>query len=112
MSRLFPVLLAIAVLAGLFANSVRAEGTEFTLVLRNHQFEPASLTVPAGQKITLIVRNEDATKEEFESHDLKIEKVVGGKAMIRVMVGPLKPGDYRFVGEYHEDSAKGVLTAR
>lgn len=104
--------LAAILLAGAFAVPAFAADTEFTLVLRNHQFEPASLTVPAGQKLTLVVRNEDATKEEFESHDLKIEKVVGGKATIRVMIGPLKPGEYRFVGEYHEDSARGMLIAR
>jgi plastocyanin len=105
-------LLFVAALATLFAGPARAEEAEFTLVLRNHLFEPASLEVPAGQKFILVVRNEDAAKEEFESHDLKLEKVVAGKGTIRLKVGPLRPGEYRFVGEYHEDSAKGVLVAK
>ncbi|HET9619143.1 MAG TPA: cupredoxin domain-containing protein, partial [Pseudolabrys sp.] len=53
----------------------------------------------------------DATPEEFESHALKIEKVVVGNAKGVVRIGPLKAGKYPFVGEYHEDTAKGVIVA-
>lgn len=99
---------------GLTPTLVRADETaqEVTLVLRNHRFEPERLTVPAGSKLILVLRNEDNTPEELESHDLKIEKVVAANKSIRVHLGPLKPGDYKFVGEYHEDTAKGVLIAQ
>lgn len=38
-----------------------------SLVIRNHRFEPAELKVPAGKKIKLLVLNQDASIEEFES---------------------------------------------
>ncbi len=90
----------------------RAEDPGFTIIIKDHKFEPSRLEVPAGQKIQLLVKNMDATAEEFESADLKREKVIApGKEAI-IYVGPLKPGTYRFVGEYHEDTAKGELVAK
>ena len=49
---------------------------------------------------------------EFESHELNREKIVTGKGKITVFVGPLKPGKYPFFGEFHMDTAQGVLIAR
>jgi len=49
--------------------------------------------------------------EEFESHDLKIEKVIAGGTSGTVRLRPLDPGRYPFVGEYHEDTAKGVIVS-
>lgn len=88
-----------------------AAESEFTLVIRNHRFEPSELRVPAGKKIRIVVDNRDATSEEFESRELDREKVVPGHTRLPVYVGPLAPGRYRFVGEFHERTAKGVLIA-
>lgn len=89
-----------------------AAETEFALIIKNHAFEPDTLIVPAGERIKLVVKNEDGTREEFESEELHIEKIVGGGKSITVFIGPLKPGTYEFVGEFHEDSAKGKLIAQ
>ena len=86
-----------------------AETGEFKLVIQNHQFVPAEIKVPAGQKIKLIVENKDASAEEFESYELNREKVVSGNATITVFVGPLDKGRYAFFGDFHQDSAQGVL---
>ena len=79
------------------------------LVIKNHQFEPVELKVPAGQRVKLILHNQDSTPEEFESHDLNREKIVPPGAKASIFIGPLKAGRYAFVGEYHEASAKGVV---
>lgn len=92
--------------------SARAEDNTFTLTIKDHVFTPATIEVPAGQRIKLVVVNEDSTTEEFESKILHIEKLVGGNKTITVLVGPLDPGTYEFVGEFHEDSAKGTLVAK
>src|ERR1044072_6062258 len=86
-----------------------ASAQEFSLVIRDHRFEPAEIKIPAGKRVAITVANEDATPEEFESSALKVEKVIAGKSKATVRVGPLKPGRYEFVGEYHADTAKGVL---
>jgi plastocyanin len=82
---------------------------EYTLVLKNHVYQPSELKVPAGTKFKIIVRNEDATPEEFESTDFSREKIVLPNSSITVYVGPLKAGTYGFFGDFHQDSAKGRL---
>jgi hypothetical protein len=67
--------------------------------------------VPAGKKLKVVIQNQDATAEEFDSHALNREKVVPGKSTASVFIGPLKPGRYPFVGEFHEATAKGVVIA-
>lgn len=88
-----------------------AEAPEFRILIKDHRFEPAELRVPAAAKLMLVIDNQDATPEEFESHDLHREKVISGKRSARIPVGPLQPGTYKFFGEFHEDTAQGVLIA-
>ena len=104
------LLLVFGLLVG--AAPAAAEDPEVRIVIREHKFEPAEVTVPAGKKIKLVIDNQDATAEEFESHELNREKVVPPKKQVSVFVGPLKPGRYPFFGDYHKDSAKGVLIAQ
>jgi plastocyanin len=83
----------------------------FTLTLKNHTFEPKVLKVPAGKKVKIVVVNQDATPAEFESKPLNREKVIPGKSSGVINVGPLKPGRYDFVEEYHETEtgAQGTI---
>lgn len=81
----------------------------FTLTLKDHKFEPSTITVPAGTKVSLIIKNTDASAEEFESEALGREKIIPAGKEATVTIGPLKPGTYPFVGEFHEDTAKGVV---
>ena len=92
--------------------AVAAGEPELSLVIENNKFTPDRIEVPAGKKVKINIENKDATAEEFESHDLKIEKVIPGKGKGVVFVGPLKPGEYKFVGEFHEKTAKGVIVAK
>lgn len=85
---------------------------EFRLVIKNHRFEPAELAVPAGQKIKLLVENQDATAEEFESYELNREKVVAANATISVFIGPLAPGRYPYFGDFNQATAKGTIVAK
>ena len=91
---------------------VQAADYEAKLVIANHKFEPAELTVPTGQKIKLLVENKDATPEEFESNELNREKIVVGNGTITVFLGPLDAGRYPFFGDFHQETAQGVLIAK
>jgi Cupredoxin-like domain len=84
---------------------------EVRITIQGHRFVPAEVKVPAGVKIKLLIRNEDATPEEFESHELNREKIVPGKGTAVVFVGPLKPGRYPFFGEFNVTTARGTLVA-
>jgi plastocyanin len=88
---------------------VPADAQSFTVTIKNHKFSPSELKVPAGKRITVTVVNDDPTPEEFESRELKIEKVIPGKSKGVVRFGPLTKGRYKFFGEYHEDTAQGAV---
>lgn len=109
-SSFLPLLAAGLVLSSV-AGATRAAEPELLLVIRNHRFEPAELKVPAGQRVKLVVHNQDGTPEEFDSHSLNREKVIPAGAKATIYIGPLKPGRYAFVGEYNEATAKGVVIA-
>jgi len=80
--------------------------------ITDHKFVPETLTAPAGKKLILAVTNKDTTAEEFDSDSLKREKLIPAGKTVPIAVGPLKAGSYPFAGEYHGDSAKGVLTVQ
>jgi plastocyanin len=104
--------LALAWTIALAAADALAQDAEARLVIRDHRFEPKELTVPAGKKVKLVVENQDGTAEEFESYELNREKVVPPKGQVTLYVGPLKPGRYPFFGDFHKDTAQGVLIAK
>lgn len=81
------------------------------LTIKDHRFSPDQITVPAGQRVSIEVTNQDNTPEEFESSDLRVEKIIVPGGKITVTVGPLKPRSYKFFGDYHPDTAMGTLTA-
>jgi hypothetical protein len=90
---------------------VHAAAPIFEIEIRDHLFLPAEFTVPAGKKIKLIVYNRDPTPEEFESYELNREKVIMGSSKAVIFIGPLKPGEYPFFGEFNPKTAQGKVIA-
>ena len=106
MRRTTATLLAVLTLGG---SAAADEVMNFDLTIKDHKFSPAEIHVPAGKPTTLTIRNEDATAEEFDSSALKVEKVIVGGATATVRLRPLGPGRFPFMGEYHADTAQGVV---
>lgn len=79
------------------------------LTIKNHQFQPDVITIPKDKKVRLVIHNQDATPEEFESHELNREKIILGKQKASVFIGPLKPGVYPFFGEFNIKTAQGKV---
>jgi high-affinity iron transporter len=108
-----PVAAAAALLAAALAGGAPARADDLpTLVFHNHRFEPDHIQVPAGAKFQLKVKNTDDTADEFESVDLNREKLVAPGQTITVFLGPLTAGEYKFFGDFHQDTAQGVLVAK
>ena len=104
--------LRLALLTFLFAASASAADTPIAnLAIRNRAFEPSELSVPAGQKIELHVRNEDAAASEFESHELHREKIVPSGQEVVVYIGPLRAGRYEFFDDFNPKS-RGHIVAK
>lgn len=85
---------------------------DFKIVIKNHLFEPAELVVPTKKKIKIWVDNQDPTAEEFESYDLNREKVIAGNSKATIFIGPLKPGTYKYFGEFNMKTAQGTIVAK
>jgi hypothetical protein len=109
----FAFSLAVLLAAAISPAPVSAdEPPTFNLVIKDHRFQPAELVIPAGVKVKLVVDNQDATPEEFESHELNREKVIPGNSQAKIFVGPLDAGTYPFFGEFNQATAQGKLIVR
>lgn len=82
-----------------------------TLTIQNHTFTPATFEVPAGERFRIQLTSQDESVDEFESYDMKFEKIIVPGNTITVFAGPLHPGTYTFFDDYHPDQAKGTVTA-
>lgn len=105
----------LALCAALFAGTAQAQEQAqetYTLVLKNNEFHPKTLELPAGKKVKLIVENQDKTPAEFESHDLKLEKIITGGGKATMYVRPLKKGTYVFFDEFHEKTTRGQVVVK
>jgi uncharacterized protein (DUF58 family) len=89
-----------------------AELATFEVVARDGRLFPERLEVPAGVKLKLTLRNDGKVPVEFESTDLRVEKVLAPGARSFVVIHPLKPGNYPFVDEFHPDTGKLLLIAK
>jgi hypothetical protein len=94
----------------LIASSAVADDA-IPLKLKDHKFTPAEIHVKANVPNVIVMTNEDATAEEFDSTSLKVEKIVAGNSSGNVRLRPLAPGRYPFMGEYHSDTAQGIVIA-
>lgn len=104
-------IISVSILLALGSLASAAE-QEIRLVLKDHRFDPAEVTAPAGQKVRLVIENQDRTPEEFESYALNREKIVPAGGKIVVYVGPLQPGRYEFFGEFNAKTARGWLVVQ
>jgi hypothetical protein len=104
---------AAAVAAALAAvGAARAEDlATYALTLKNHRFTPAEIHVPTGKPFFISVKNLDDTADEFEMHNPAIEKVVPPGDEGKVRIRPLGPGRFSFFGDFHQDTAQGVIVS-
>jgi hypothetical protein len=102
--------LAFVLFAGFVVPGVAAD-PQITITLKDHQFQPAEVPVPAGVKVELMIKNEQKVPAEFESHSLHREKIVEPGRQISVYVGPLDPGRYEFFDDFHS-ATRGYLVVK
>jgi heme/copper-type cytochrome/quinol oxidase subunit 2 len=98
-------------IASLSCSNLLAAELELKVIVKNHVFTQPVIKVPANQKVKVTFENQDASIEEFDSRDLKVEKVVMPNSKGEFFIGPLKKGTYKFRGEFHEATAHGVVVA-
>jgi hypothetical protein len=113
LARKFSTTVAALVFSALLGAGAQAQqATEIQLSYKDKKFTPAEVTVPANTAFTIKVKNLDAKAMEFESKPLKIEKVIAANSEAVVNVRAQKPGKYKFVDEYNEDTAFGNVVVK
>jgi plastocyanin len=104
-------LVALLALAAAASSAAAPRDVAVAVTLKDHRFTPAAISVPAGVKVRIDLTNQDLATEEFDSHDLKVEQLVTPHGHASFTVGPLKPGAYSFMGEFHPTTAQGRVIA-
>ncbi len=84
------------------------DAVSLSVILKDHQFEPAELHAPANKPIAIHVKNLNTIVSEFESGDLHFEKIVPVGSDAVVHVRPLQPGRYNFYDDFHH-ATQGYL---
>lgn len=97
---------------GLASTSQAAGLPTYELHVRDGQFTPPRLQVPAGQRFKIIVKNVGTGPIEFESTPLRVEKLLSPGAQSFVVIHPLKPGRYPFFDEFRMDLPEGEIIAQ
>lgn len=104
-----PGLLLLCLMTG---RAVAEELPTYKLAIQNGRFSPETIEVLAGVRFKILVSNLGPGPEEFESYDLKKETVMNAGITRPVVFAPLKPGVYKFFGEFHPETAKGRIIAK
>lgn len=112
-SRRWTLMTSVAVFGLVLTTTASAQdkATEIPLTIENNRFSPAEIKVPAGKPFTLVVTNKDGKPEEFESKELRIEKIIPAGKTANIRVRALKPGSYPFFGEFNPKTAQGRIIA-
>jgi plastocyanin len=105
------ILTITAILSSIFSSSLAAN-PEYLVQIKDHKFSPELIEIKEGEKFTLVIENLDSTLEEFESDDLKKEKLVHGGKKVKIPVGVLKAGEYKFYGDFHQKTAQGKVVVK
>lgn len=103
---------AACILLAMSASLQAAELLTFKLEMKDGTLKPARIEVPAGQKIKIEIHNTGTSPVEFESIQLRKEKVLAPGASSFVVIAPMQPGEYKFFDEFHMATGQGVIVAK
>jgi len=110
-SRIFATLIGLACSLSA-ATAFASDLLTFKLEMADGKFNPARIEVPAGQRIKIEIHNVGKTAAEFESVELRKEKVLAPGAQSFVVIAPLRPGEYKFFDDFHLNMPQGAIVAK
>lgn len=92
--------------------SARAEDPVFRIEFNDGKVTPQRLEVPANRRFKLELHNVGTQPAEFESKELRKEKVLAPGASSFIVIRTLDPGEYDFFDDFHLDAPPAVLIAK
>lgn len=94
------------------APAAAADLPTFRLELKDGKMIPQRIEVPAGVKIKIEVFNTGTSPAEFESVQLRKEKVLSPGTNSFVVIAPMQPGEYKFFDDFHPAAGEGVIVVK
>jgi len=107
-ARVFLAVCAVFIATG----SARAEEPVFRIEFNNGKVVPQRLEVPANTRFILERDNAGTEPAEFESKELRKEKVLAPGASSTLVIRTIDPGEYDFFDDFHLDEKPAVLVAK
>lgn len=84
----------------------------YTITFKDGSFEPKALDIPADTRVKLEIVNAEDKPIEFESNDMKAEKIIRSGKTRSIKVGPLAAGTYTYFNEFNTAAGEGVVTVK
>jgi hypothetical protein len=84
----------------------------FRIDFKDGAVTPRRLEVPANRRFSLELHNLGETPAEFESRELRKEKVLAPGTSSVLVIRTLDPGEYDFFDDFHPDTPPAVLVAK
>lgn len=94
------------------ALTAQADDPTFRIDIRDGVITPLTLEVPANTRIRLEITNSGTSPAEFESVQLKKEKVIAGGNSSVMVIRNLDPGNYDFFDDFHLDMPHAQIIAK
>ncbi len=86
--------------------------TVFEIKAVGGRFNPAQLEVAPNQPFKVRVTSAEKTPIEFESFELRRERVVRPGETITVNMPGLSPGTYNFFDDFHRETPQGAIVVK
>jgi hypothetical protein len=113
MKRVFFRLCAVAIFATAFAGAALAEDeATFGIEFNDGVVAPQRLEVPANRRLVIELVNKGKSPAEFESRELRKEKVLAPESSSSLVIRSLDPGEYDFFDDFHPDAPPARLVAK
>lgn len=84
----------------------------FRIEFNDGKVTPQRLEVPAKRRFRLDLHNVGKEPAEFESKELRKEKVLAPGASSILVIRTLDPGEYEFFDDFHLDAPPAVLVVK
>lgn len=94
------------------ASAQESQEPVFRIEFNNGKVVPQRLEVPANTRFILELHNAGTEPAEFESKELRKEKVLAPGASSTLVIRTLDPGEYDFFDDFHLDEKPAVLVAK
>jgi len=108
--RLWSLIVVIVLAVGAVACGGGETAAQPDLRIVDFSFQPAELTVAAGEEVAWTVTNDDSTPHNLTAEGLGIDVDVDGGAGVDAQFTTGEPGDFPFFCAFHPEQMTGRIT--